>query len=55
MDRHLDFIAMTRQMFVHGIVQDLAHAMMQGTFVGAPDVHARLLPHCFQPLELAQF
>ncbi len=27
-NRHLDLIAMPRQMFIHGIIQNFAHAMM---------------------------
>ena len=50
MNGHFNLIAMTRQMFVHGIVQHLADAMMQRAFIRAADVHARLLAHSLQPL-----
>ena len=54
MDGHLQVVAVTRQMFVHGIVEHLAHAMVQGALVGAANIHAGLLANGLQPFELAQ-
>jgi hypothetical protein len=54
MDRHIDPVAMARQVFVHGIVEHLRDAMMQGAFVGPSDVHAGLLPNRLQSFKLAQ-
>ena len=54
MNRHLDLVAMPGEMFVHGIVQHLAHAMMQRALIRAADIHARLLAHGFQAFQLAQ-
>ena len=53
MDRHLDVVAMPGEMFVHGIVQHFAHAMMQRALVRAADIHAGLFADRLQPFELA--
>ncbi len=51
---HLNFVAVPRQMLVHRIVQDLAHAMVQRPLVRAADIHAGLLADGLQPLQFAQ-
>ena len=53
-NRHLNVVAMPREMFIHGIVQHLAHAMMQRALVRAADIHAGFLAHGLQALELGQ-
>ena len=52
-DGDLDFVTITGEVFVHGIVQHLGDAVMQGALVRAANVHARLLAYRFQSLELA--
>ena len=54
MDCHINALTVTREMFVHGIVEHFAHAMMQGPFVRPTDIHARLLADGFQPFELTE-
>ena len=54
MDRDLDVIAMPGEMFVHGIVQHLAHAMMQRALVRAADIHAGFFADGLKSLELRQ-
>src|SRR5258708_1736749 len=54
MDRHINMVAVTSEMFVHGIVQHLAHAMMQRALVRAADIHAGLFADRFESLELGQ-
>ncbi len=54
MDRHLDVVAVPREMFVHGIVQHFLDAMMQRAFVRAADIHAGLFADGLQSLQLGQ-
>ena len=54
MNGHLDAVAISRQMFVHGVVEHLGDAMMQRPLVGAADVHAGLLADRFKAFQLAQ-
>ena len=53
-DRHLDLVAVAGEMFVHGIIQHFAHAMMQRALVRAADIHAGLLAHGLEPFEFAE-
>ena len=48
---HLDVVAVAPEGLVHGVVDDLPEAVHQATAVGRPDVHARALAHCLEPLE----
>ena len=54
MNCHFDAIALACQMFIHGIVQHLAHAMMQRAFICAANIHAGLFAHGLQSLKLGQ-
>jgi hypothetical protein len=53
MDRDLDRAAVTGQVLVDRVVQDLGNAMVQRPLVGAADVHARLLADRLEALQLA--
>ena len=54
-NRHLDFVAMTRQMLVNRIVEHLEHAVMQAALVRIADIHARTFANGFQTFELVNF
>jgi hypothetical protein len=54
-NRHVDAVAMARQVFVHRIVEHFRNAMVQGPLVRAADVHPRLLANRFQPFQFAEF
>ena len=54
MNRHLDAVAVAGEMFVHGIIQHLAHAMMQRALVRAANIHPGLFADGLESLELAQ-
>ena len=47
-------IAMTGQMFVHGIVQHFADAMMQRAFVRAADIHAGFFADGFETFKFSE-
>ena len=51
MNRHLDAMAMPREMLVHGIVQHFAHAMMQRAFVSAADIHTGFFADGFETFQ----
>ena len=48
---HVDVGAEAAQGLVHGVVDDLPHAVHQAAGVGRPDVHARPFAHRLEPLE----
>jgi hypothetical protein len=51
-DGDIDRIAMTGEMFVDRIVDDLPDAMVKGRpIVGVTKVHSRSFSHCFKALE----
>ena len=54
MNGHLDVVAVAGKMLIHGIVQYLAHAMMQRALIRAADIHPGLLADGLETLELAQ-
>ena len=51
MNGHIDMGTMACQKFIDRVVKNLAHAMVERTFVGAADVHAGLFTHGLQSLE----
>jgi len=53
-DGDLDLVAMSGEMLVDGVVQDLRDAVVEGAFIGAADVHARLLADSLESFEFAQ-
>ena len=54
-NRHFDFVAIARQMFVNRIVEHLEHAVMQPALVRVADIHAGPLANGFQTFELVYF
>jgi hypothetical protein len=38
-NRHIDPAAMSREVFVDGVVENLEHAMVKSALVGIPDIH----------------
>ena len=53
-DIDFDLVAMTGQMFVHGIVQNLAHAMMQRALIRAADIHAGFFADSFETFKFSK-
>ena len=53
-DGDFDASAEPGEVFVDGVVQNLGDAVVEGAFVGAADIHAGLLAHGLQSLELAE-
>ena len=47
----MDRVGMARDRLVHGVVEDLGHEMVHGTFIGAADIHARALADGLEPLQ----
>jgi hypothetical protein len=52
-DGDFDFLAVTGEMFVDGVVEHLGNTMVERAFVGAADVHAGLFADGFKALQLA--
>ena len=50
-ERDLDVRTVARERFVDGVIDDLAHKVMQAARIGRADVHARAAPNGFQPFE----
>ena len=46
---------MTGEMFVHGIVEHFADAMVESAFVRATDIHTGLFANGFEPFQGRQF
>jgi hypothetical protein len=42
-------------MFVDGVVEDLGNAVVEGSFIGPADIHARLFTDGFEAFEFAEF
>jgi len=55
MDGHIDPLAVPGQMLVDRVVEDLRDAVVEGSFIGAADVHSGLFSDGLQALEFAQF
>ncbi len=53
-DGDVNVIAVAGQVLIHGVVKHFRHAVVQGPFVGAADVHARLLADSFEPLQFPE-
>src|ERR1041385_8326194 len=51
MDRDIDPTAITGQVFVDRIIEDLENAVVQSALIGIADVHSRPLPDRFQTLK----
>ncbi len=52
MDGDENFLAIARQSFVNGIVDDFEHHVMQpGSVIGVTDIHPRTFAHSFQSLQ----
>ena len=50
MNNHVNFVAMTRQSLIYGIVHRLEHHMMQtGAVIRVADIHTGTFAHGFQP------
>ena len=43
------------KVFVDGVIEDLGHAMVEGSFIGAADVHTGLLADGLEAFEFAEF
>jgi hypothetical protein len=46
---------MPGKVFVHRVVQDFAHTMVQGALIRAADIHAGLFPDGFKAFKFAEF
>ena len=53
-DGDLDAVAVAGEVFVDGVVEDLGHAVVEGAFIGAADIHAGLFADGLEALEFAQ-
>ena len=47
-NRHIDFVAVTCQSFIDGVVDDLIDEVVKSPFAGVTDVHSRTLSDSFQ-------
>jgi hypothetical protein len=54
-DRDVDLGAVAGEMLVDRVVEHLGNAVVQGAFIGAADIHARLLADRLEALELPEF
>ena len=54
-DRHLDLVAITGQMFVNRVVEHLEHAVVQAAFIGVADVHAGPFADGLQTFQFVNF
>jgi hypothetical protein len=55
MDGDLDPGAVAGEVLIDGVVEHFRDAVVEGAFVGAADIHARLFADGFEALELAEF
>ena len=53
-DGDVDLFAMAGEMLVHGVVQNLGYAVVEGALVGATDIHAGLFTDGLEALEFAE-
>src|ERR1044071_379267 len=54
MNGHVDAIALAGKVLIDRIIQNLSNAMVQCPFIGASDVHPRLLPDRIETLQFTE-
>jgi hypothetical protein len=54
-DGHVDGGAVAGEVFVDRVVEHFGDAVVEGAFIGAADVHARLFPDSLKAFEFSQF